>query len=182
MSAEDGGSAIPIAPCDRFIGLIVRAADGSLDAASRSRLDAHLESCATCRAALAEQREAHAILAAWRLPDPSAEFAPRVLDAVRREPAWLPVFDFRRWAARLAPLAAGLALAAYLVVDRTTAVLATPAGSAATTESAPAATPSAEAASDALWASEVSDGDLVSLLLTAAADDPLTDALEESPQ
>jgi anti-sigma factor RsiW len=159
--------------CGAWVGLIVRAADGALDEADQGRLDAHLRTCAHCGAALARQREAHDALAAWPVTEASPEFTARLLVALDEDQRGLARWDFRRWTWRLAPLAAALALVAYVVVGQTAAVLAEPAGTLAATD---------PPVSAAIWSESVSEGDLVSLLLTASPDDSLTDALEESPQ
>jgi anti-sigma factor RsiW len=76
-----------VTACTEYAPLIVDRAAGDLAADDAARLDAHLETCAACRAEAA----AHAdVLALARLPEPSAEeraalagFADRALATVR---------------------------------------------------------------------------------------------------
>ena len=42
--------------CRDIEGLLARAGDGALDAGDRQRLQTHLDACASCRAAVDEQR------------------------------------------------------------------------------------------------------------------------------
>jgi anti-sigma factor RsiW len=157
------------------MGLIVRAADGALGAAARARLDSHLATCARCRTALETQRLAHTLLAEWPETRAAPDFPARVLARIDRARGWLDGWDFRRWTWRLSPLVAALGLAAYLTVVQTSAAIE---GSSGTIE---ADVP----VSAALWADELSEVDLLSLLLTANPDEPLAQAvetLEEAPQ
>jgi hypothetical protein len=103
--------------CAGFHALLARAADGArLEAGERATLDPHLASCEACRARLADQRDVAAVLRA-RTPWPaSPQLGPRVaaaLDAARGD-AFLDVVNWRVWTGGLAPVAAALALAAFL--------------------------------------------------------------------
>jgi anti-sigma factor RsiW len=165
----------PAVPCDDQVGLIVRAADGALDAAGRARLEAHMATCERCRAALEAQRLAHVLLADWPETMAAPDFSARVLARLDWHRSWLDDWDFRRWTWRLSPLVAALALAAYLTVAQTSA---TAAGTSAAIDSD-------VPVSAALWSDEVSEADLLSLMLTASPDDPLAAAVEtlgEAPQ
>lgn len=158
---------------EEYIGLIVRAADDSLDPVGRVRLDTHLASCEGCRAALAEQRSAHETLLDWRPAPASADFARRVVAAAQPGESWLGGWDYRRWTWRLSPVAAGLALAALLVVtqvDRTAS---------SATESEISEPTDAVAASVALATTDFSDADAVALLLVADPDETVSAALAE---
>src|SRR5512144_1336808 len=93
--------------------LLAAAADGALDEARQARLDAHLATCASCRAALDDQRQIAAILASAVQDEVSPAFAARVNERIDSED-WLQLVDFRAWTLRLAPVAATLALVALL--------------------------------------------------------------------
>ena len=165
----------PALPCADRTGLIVRAADGALDEAGLATLEAHLSNCDRCRAALEAQRLAHALLADWPQTAAAPDFSARVLAAIDRERGWLEAWDFRRWTWRVSPVAAALALTAYLTVAHSSAAV----------EATPVASAVEPPVSAALWSDEVSESDLLSLLLTASPDDPLAaavEALEETPQ
>ena len=158
-------------PCLAFVPLLVRAADGTLDADARLRLDRHVVTCVACRDALAEQTETHAMLAAVPMTRASAGFAERVMSDVVREDTWVDLFDFRRLTWRLAPVAAVVAVAAYLAVGSVS-----PTRMLSETESRTDAAP----VSAALLSEDVGGADLVSLMLFASADDDLSNALSET--
>lgn len=156
--------------CAGYEPMLARAADGSLDEDGRVRLTAHLEGCASCRAALEVQIAMRQALAAIPVAGASPGFAARTLariDAARRRPAWIELWDFRRWTWRLAPVAGALALCAYLV---TGPVSTTPDDAFAAAEPLPV--------SAALWSDGVSETDVLSLLLLAGADDSLAGSLD----
>lgn len=94
--------------------LLAAAADGALDDPRRARLDAHLAACASCRAALDDQRQVAAILASAVLDEVSPAFLARVNNRIDGADDWLEIVDFRAWTLRLAPIAATLALIAVL--------------------------------------------------------------------
>jgi anti-sigma factor RsiW len=166
-----------IEACREYESLLVRAADGSLDAADRSRLDAHLATCNACRAALDDQRAGHEALASRPIVRAQPDFAMRVAAAIEADRSWLDRLDFRIWTWRLAPVAAALALVAWTVVrSSATAIATSPASATGTAVSAfagdlPVAT--------ALWDSSVSDTALLSLMMRANADDRLADTYKE---
>lgn len=155
-------------PCSDFVALLVHAADDSLpDLAERARLDRHLETCAACRQAHADQRASRAWLAR-RLPvEASPALRARVRAAIDRETPATTGIDFRRWTWRLAPLAAACALAAVWGVARTGAA----------TELADA---SLLPVSAALFSEDASDTSILSLMLRASADDALADYWKET--
>jgi anti-sigma factor RsiW len=100
--------------CERFVGLIVRSADGTLAPGARGELDAHVASCAECRRALQEQRTVSRLLA--DVPPDAAPpgFAARVRARVAPpQPSVFDLLNWRAWTLRLAPLAALLALLAW---------------------------------------------------------------------
>jgi hypothetical protein len=103
--------------CDHAHRLIARAADDPSfgDAA----LDAHLAACEACRVSLDNQRAVSAWLQARPADRPSAGFAARVaarLDDLDADEGMLGLANWRAWGSGLAPLAAGLVLAAWLGV------------------------------------------------------------------
>jgi anti-sigma factor RsiW len=163
--------------CAGFEALIARAADGSLDGADAGRLESHLETCATCREALAWQVEARDLLAARPPLEASASFRARVQQAVRAEAdrpqSLAELLDFRRWTWRLAPVAAALGLAAALGVgmpgaDDLTGSLSTGAQTELMSDSAAALPVSA-----ALYSTNVTESSLLSMMLVASVDDTL---------
>jgi anti-sigma factor RsiW len=214
MTTDNGPLFRSPEPCRDRIGLIVRAADGSLDADGRAALDAHLETCAACREALEGQRAARAALAAWPEAMALPDFSARVMARLERDRNWLELLDFRRWSWRLSPVVAALAIAAYVTVDQTSAAVAqSSAASGAATEAAAglgagasgadasdagasdAAAVSGASGADAaaaaglwagdadlpvsaaLWAEDVSESELLTLMLTAAPDASLAEAV-----
>jgi anti-sigma factor RsiW len=159
--------------CEPFVGLIARAADGSIDASGQARLSVHLEHCAHCTMSLETQRAARAVLAAWA-PDPAPpDFVATVLGAIDARETWIDRWDFRRWTWRLAPLATAMAVATVVVMGRTDVSFA---------EQANAIAASDVTVAGALASDELSESDVLALLLTASADDPVVEALEEIEQ
>jgi len=125
--------------CDTAAPLLAASADGLLDDGRRATLDAHLAGCAACRAALADQIAVRAWLA--RTPDVPvpADFRDRVNARIDEADGLFGVADFRVWTLRLAPLAALLALAAWLGIG---AASSGPPTTAATSAPAPTFAPS----------------------------------------
>ncbi|MCC7042413.1 MAG: zf-HC2 domain-containing protein [Acidobacteria bacterium] len=164
-------------PCDDYVGLLVRAADDSLDADGRARLDAHLPGCGACRAALDSQHIAYVALSSTFEVEPSLGFATRVVANVEPRDSWLDRLDFRRWTWRVSPIAAGLFLAAWVVTDRIETASAFE--SVAVVNAADAGVQA-----DAVrWSDAVDGTDLVSLTWDAeVAGTPATGILEETPQ
>jgi len=97
--------------CDDVRRVLARRSDdeSALDAAMRARLDAHLQTCAGCRAELDTQRD----VAAWLRSRPadrvSQQFAARLAAALDDATGWFGVADWRAWTLRLTPVAALLA-------------------------------------------------------------------------
>jgi anti-sigma factor RsiW len=167
-------------PCDAFISLIVRAADGALSGEDTARLETHAATCAGCRRALADQRAVHQHLAQvdWSA---SPGFEAAVMDAVRADSPWTERWNWRAWTLRLVPVAAIFAVVAVGVM-RTTASSSAPQAPttmrsldlgrlASASDQAPVAS--------ALWSSSISDESLLSLVLTAQADEPLAAHLKD---
>jgi len=173
-------------PCDPFISLIVRAADDGLSEEEKRQLDAHVANCAGCREALADQRDVH-----LQLSSAEEEFAPpgfeaAVMNALRADSPWAERWNWRVWTWSLAPIAAVFALLAVGVVRTAWTTAASSNESTAMT----AAEPGLDLASlgsssgqapvaSALWSASVSDASLLSLVLTAKADDPLATHLKD---
>jgi anti-sigma factor RsiW len=160
--------------CQETIGLIVRGADGTLEPAERARLDAHLTACARCRQSFEGQQRARRALMAWTSEPAAPDFAARVLARIPRPESWLDGWDFRRWTWRMAPVAAGMAIAVFVVAGRADLV------SASQDNSMSSASELTVAAS--LGSDDLSQSDVLALLLTADADDTLVEALEEISQ
>ena len=102
--------------CTEVEPLLAPAADSLLDAARRAQLDAHLAGCEACRTALEDQRQVASILAWAAAPDVSPAFLAAVNGRIDASDELLESVDFRWWTLRLAPIAAVLALVAYLGV------------------------------------------------------------------
>lgn len=161
--------------CAAVEALLVRAADGTLTPTDQVRLNAHLDECASCRAALADQRAMRELLQGYPVEGARLGFDTRVMAAIRAEAegraaSWLDNLDFRRWTWRLVPIAAALAVASVVINQPdTTAGPAddqTTLGASAGTDALPV--------SSALWSESVSESSLLSLMLTANADDTLS--------
>lgn len=166
--------------CATITPLLVRAADGVSSPGPRgprdddARLNAHLAGCPSCRAALADQRAMRELLQAYPEHGASLGFDGRVMAAIRAEAegrarTWLNSLDFRRWTWRLVPVAAALALASVMVSERDTTGATVDEANATTTASADALP-----VSSALWSESVNESSLLSLMLTANADDTLS--------
>lgn len=160
--------------CTTIEPLLVRAADGTLTAAEEARLDAHLKECASCQAALADQRAMRELLQSAPVEGARLGFDTRVMAAIRaeaegRSAGWLDILDFRRWTLRLVPVAAVLALLSIVVSQTDTASGLTG------DETTVVASDSTDdlPVSSALWSESVSGSSLLSLMLTANADDTL---------
>ena len=103
--------------CKEWTPALLRAADDRLDDADEAaRLAAHLQGCAACRQALAEQKAARLALAGRADAAAPPGLAARVLSAVQEGPRWMELLRWRTWTYRLAPVAAGLLLLAGLAV------------------------------------------------------------------
>jgi len=102
--------------CDDRQGWLARMADpaesGALTAAERARLEAHLDRCAECRAALADQRFVASALRGRAALEPSPAFAGQLAARLDETSSWLGLLDWRVWTLRLAPVALAIFLAA----------------------------------------------------------------------
>ena len=153
-----------------FERLLVRAADGLLEANERAMLDRHLATCDSCRAALIAQTLVRTSLQSRPPIEASAAFHARVTSALRSPASWLDGLDFRRWTWRLAPIAAALVIA---VVAFAGASMRTDSGS-SSAETQTLSTANDQPVSSALWSSSLSDDSVISLMLRANADDALS--------
>jgi len=99
--------------CEPFVSLILRSADGTLAPEARAMLDAHLASCADCRAALGDQSAVSRVLGEIVLASAPRDFAARVRARVAPQPSVFDLLNWRAWTLRLAPIAALLALLAW---------------------------------------------------------------------
>ncbi len=99
--------------CDDMLQFIARRADDewSLDAGVRAQMDAHLEACAECRAALDIQRSVSAVLRLRPADRVSRGFLARLNERLDDASGWFGIADWHVWTLRLAPVAAALALA-----------------------------------------------------------------------
>ena len=157
--------------CAAFTSLLVRVADGTASVQEQSRLHAHMATCASCAAALDDQRGVHAWLRSQPVTGASLGFDTRVMASIRAEAegrarGWLDSLDFRRWTWRLVPVAAALVLAAVSVTGPDT-------GSQLETAPTVNTTTDTWPVSSALWSDTVSESSLLSLMLSANADDTL---------
>jgi anti-sigma factor RsiW len=146
--------------CHDMASFIARRADDpeALDRDTRAAIDAHLETCASCRADF----ETQSAVAAWlrtRPADPlSREFEARLASRLDEASGWFGIADWRTWTLRLAPVAAALAVATYLG-------LGSPAPSATTLEDWTLGAPESSTAS-VLWESDVSPESVMESMLT----------------
>ena len=103
--------------CDDRQGWLARMADpaesGALTAAERASLEAHLDRCAECRAALADQRfVASALRGRGRRSSPLPRLPAQLAARLDETSSWLGLLDWRVWTLRLAPVALAIFLAA----------------------------------------------------------------------
>lgn len=162
--------------CREFESSILRAAEGTLDAGDQAALDAHVRTCAACRAALADQGAVRRVLAARPALRAQPDFAVRVAAAIEADRSWIERLDFRVWTWRLVPVAAALSLVTWVVLHD---VSPSSTATSATATTADAAVGSDVPVSAALWDSSVSDTAVLSLMMRASADDKLADSINK---
>lgn len=92
--------------CTQIESLIVREADGTIDARGHAEVSRHLSACAPCRDALAAQRAVRAVLRSRAAEEAPSGFDRRVVTRLQGETDWVPVADWRRWTLALSPLPA----------------------------------------------------------------------------
>ena len=170
--------------CAAVEALLVRAAEGNSafdpqgpqdPRGDAARLTAHLSECASCRATLADQRAMRERLQGYPVEGARWGFDTRVMAAIRAEAegraaSWLDNLDFRRWTWRLVPIAAALAVASAVITQTDTTAGQVDGDTTLTANVSTDALP----VSSALWSESVSESSLLSLMLTANADDTLS--------
>jgi anti-sigma factor RsiW len=95
--------------CDDAARAIVRWSDGTLEGGARAALEAHLATCADCRAALETQRAVAAWLRSRPVDRVSDQFAAQLAARLDGDSGWFGIADWRVWTLRLTPVAALLA-------------------------------------------------------------------------
>ena len=145
------------------------------DSGMDAELNQHLAECANCRETLAHQRRVADALAQRSDTSLPAGFAGRLSARLDAESDWLGSTNWRTWTVRLAPLAAGLLVAAALTIE--------PAAADDTidlydvTETWTLGTDVDVLPTTALfWQADVSDESLLEVILTTQPDDPLDGA------
>ena len=108
--------------CSDAEHLMAGAVFATIPLSDRAALDAHVESCDTCRRSLTEQEAVAAVLRSRQPSAVPSGFAARVASRVAEESGWLGIAEWRTWTLRLAPVMAAVAIAVALTVSRTTVV------------------------------------------------------------
>ena len=169
--------------CAAVEPVLARAAEGNSTPDDDARLNAHLQDCAPGRAALAHQRAMRELLQSYPMEGARLGFDARVMAVIRAEAEersghWLDNLDFRRWTWRLLPVAAALALASIITAAPTSGVISQTGTATGMTGGETTVTTSISTdnmpVSSALWSESVSGSSLLSLMLTANADDTLS--------
>jgi len=160
--------------CDRTAPLLARLADGDLGDDERAALAAHLDGCAQCRAEAGAQQAVVAVLRARPEAPVPMGLAARIAAEVTLEAGWLGVANWRGWSFRLAPVAAGLMLAAFLWGGRVAAPAAEPAGSLAPiVETWLMGEADGLPATSVFWQEDITADTLLATVLRSAPDDVL---------
>jgi anti-sigma factor RsiW len=163
--------------CSDCEPLIARLVDdpGGIAPDDRGRLDAHLASCASCRATLDDQRAVARVLAMRTAAETPAGFHARLSKRLDGDESWLPVVNWWAWTVGLVPVAGALLLVAWLIPGadsssaNDTAVTSTSMQSSSTTfESWPASNVRSPAAA-AFLRPETSGDSLLEVVLTSNA-------------
>ena len=109
--------------CREETELLLEYAAGGLDAADREAVERHMEACGPCREFVAGQRAVWAALDRWETPPVAEDFDRRLYARIARESSWwdritrlFSSAPIRRGLPVVA--AAGLVLAAFLVINR----------------------------------------------------------------
>lgn len=142
----------------------VRLADAS---SNDSDAAAHLAVCEACRAELDAQVSARRVLAA-RPVEPVRDLSAAVRAALDAELPWIERLNWRRLSLRVAPIAAALTLVALLLLRTTD-----------TSTLAETAKPNGHSVASALWSGEVTDDQLLTLVLSARPDEALSAYVQE---
>jgi len=163
--------------CERATPLLARLADGALGGAERAALHRHLARCAACRAAAEAQADVREVLAARPVEAAPPWLAARIAAEIAAEPGLLGVADWRGWTIRLAPLAAGLLIVAFIWGGRTTPAPASASLSPIVETWVMGDRTDGLPATAVFWQSDVSADTLLMTVLSAGPDDTL-----ETPQ
>lgn len=113
--------------CDDALPLMIADLEGRLDESQRALLRQHLAGCEACRAAADGQADVAAVLASRPDEDVAPSFASDVAARLAEESGWFGLADWRRLALRLAPVAALLLVAGFVVERATTTTVSEPA-------------------------------------------------------
>lgn len=145
----------------------VRVADGSLESGDVSALDvaAHVASCESCRAEVEAQLVARRALLARPIA-PVRDLSAAIRATLDAERPWIERLNWRRLSLRVAPVAAALTIAALLLVRTPDAAT-------------PAPQTAGHSVASALWSGEVTDDQLLALVLNARPDDALASYVQE---
>ena len=101
--------------CDEVQEMLAREDGGRLSLDQQRGLSTHLVACEECQGVACDQRMVAEILVSRPDAQVSPGFADKVLSALDAPESWVLLADWRRWTLRLAPITAGLALAAVFV-------------------------------------------------------------------
>ena len=143
--------------CSDAEQLIAGVVDATIQPSDRAALDAHVESCDTCRRSVAGQQAVATVLQSRQPSAVPSGFAARVATRLAHESGWLGLAEWRTWTLRLAPVMAAVAIAVALTIGRTTVV--TPSTAQEST---------ADPATTLMTSSGISGEALVDLALTGA--------------
>lgn len=150
---------------------ITHAADGSLESGDVSALDvaAHIASCETCRELVDAQIVARRALVSRPIV-PVRDLSAAIRATLESERPWIERLNWRRLSLRVAPVAAALTLVALLVIRAADSA----AVRTADTTAADTTSTTDHTVASALWSGEVSEDQLLSLMLNASPDDSLS--------
>lgn len=159
---------------------IAQAADNTLAPELRLALDAHVATCDACRALLAEQRDARALLMARPIV-PVRDLSAQIRATLEAERPWIDRLNinWRLWSLRVAPVAAALAIVAMVLVRSVSVEVTTTAATGA--DGVTTSSDAAASVASALWTGDVSDDALFSLFLSASPDDALANYVQTAP-
>jgi anti-sigma factor RsiW len=155
--------------CDAAGSLIARAADGSLAAPERARLETHLQACEACRRELEGQESVSLLLGACGTARLPAGFQARLETRLARERSWFGAADWRWWTVRTSPAAAALFVLILVTSPRQEGGLPASFAAGADQEETPVY--------GVLWEPQISDESLLRIVLTAHPDASLEEYL-----
>jgi anti-sigma factor RsiW len=158
--------------CDDLQGLLARLADGAaaeLDAGARARVEAHLADCASCRMALADQRQVAGVLRSRPAVRPTASFAASLSARLDDASGWLGMLDWRAWTFRLAPVAMALGVIAFATGASTVSSSGETVSTPATIDSWTRGVSESSPAASAVWQDVASSDALLERMLTGGS-------------